>query len=65
MNFSAVPLKPVPPPAAPGDLPYPTHEGLLKFGDIEIRVFVLNTGQRIIPEEDVLKFMRALEGITP
>jgi hypothetical protein len=33
-------------------LPYVTHSGILKLGDIEITVHVLNTGQRIIEKED-------------
>lgn len=38
------------------DLPYVTHEGTLKLGDIELQVVVLNTGQRIIPTEELEKF---------
>lgn len=34
-------------------LPYVTHEGTLQIGEISIRVCVLNTGQRIIPEEEL------------
>lgn len=35
-----------------GDLPYVTHEGMLKIGEIEVRVYQLNDGQRIIQKED-------------
>lgn len=50
-------VKPVPKPAnlKEGDT-YATHEGILKLGDIELEVFLLNTGQRIISEESLKKF---------
>lgn len=34
-------------------LPYVTHEGTLQLGEISIRVCVLNTGQRIIPSDEL------------
>lgn len=37
-------------------IPYVTHEGILNFADISITVLVLNTGQRIIPKDQVEKF---------
>lgn len=39
------------------DLPYATHEGAVRFGDVEIACAVLNTGQRVITQSG---FMRAL-----
>jgi hypothetical protein len=39
------------------DLPFATHEGTIRIGDIEIAVAVLNTGQRVITQSG---FMRAL-----
>ena len=36
-------------------LPYVTHEGILQLGEISIKVYVLNTGQRIIAEEEMEK----------
>ena len=37
-------------------LPYVTHEGKMQIGDMTITVFVLNTGQRIIPADELEKF---------
>lgn len=53
-------LKPVPPPAEPGDLPYPTHSGVLKLGDCELKVHRLSTGEAIIEKESMEEFMRYL-----
>ena len=33
--------------------PYITHEGILQLGEISIKVCVLNTGQKIIPEDEL------------
>lgn len=38
-----------------GDV-YATHEGVMKFGDAEMRVYVLNDGRRIINSEDMERF---------
>ena len=35
---------------------YTTHEGILKIGDVEMRVYVLNTGERVIDADDIEKF---------
>jgi hypothetical protein len=32
---------------------YVTHEGVLEFGGLAFRVYQLNTGERIIPCEDL------------
>jgi hypothetical protein len=35
---------------------YATHFGILKIGEMELRVFQLNTGERTILEEDMAAF---------
>jgi len=40
-----------------GNMPYATHEGTIRIGDIEIACAVLNTGQRVLTQSG---FMRAL-----
>jgi hypothetical protein len=35
-----------------GDLPYATHSGVLKIGDIELRCYRLSTGQAVFNAED-------------
>jgi hypothetical protein len=42
-------------------LPYVTHEGILRLGEAELTVYVLNTGERIIPEEEIVKFFGFLD----
>lgn len=37
-------------------IPYATHEGILNIGGIELKVYQLSTGQRVIAEEDLIKF---------
>jgi hypothetical protein len=34
---------------------YATHTGVLKIGDIELRVHVLNDGQRVIEQNDLMR----------
>lgn len=41
-------------------MPYVTHEGVLNIGEASIVVVVLNTGQRIIPEEEINKLFGIL-----
>ena len=36
---------------------YATHYGVLQVGDLEIRVYRLNTGQAVIHQDDFLKFL--------
>ncbi len=38
-------------------LPYVTHEGVLQIGDTSIKVCVLNTGQRIIPTDELERIL--------
>jgi hypothetical protein len=50
-----VDYKPIPgmmPPKSK-NIPYATHEGILKIGDIEIKVYVLNDGRRVIDAETI------------
>lgn len=55
-----VELKEVENPKPTSDLPYVTHSGILKLGEVEIEVMVLNTGERVISEDSINK----LFGIT-
>lgn len=53
-----------------GEIPYATHEGVLRIPglDVELDVVQLNTGQRIITEESLVKFlewMGIMEGEGP
>lgn len=50
---------PVPNSAPAGDLPYATHEGVLRLGDQKLRVVQLNTGERVIDQCDFLAFFGA------
>lgn len=38
-------------------LPYATHEGVMKIGEIELDVYVLNTGERIISTESLKRLL--------
>jgi len=40
------------------DLPYATHEGVLRIGDLELRCYRLNTGQCIFDAADIENFFR-------
>lgn len=44
-------------------IPKVVSEGKIKVKDLEIRVLVLDNGQRIIPEEDMKKALKFL-GLT-
>lgn len=48
--------------AQPGNdgLPYATHYGVLHIGELEFRVYQLNTGQRVIDAEDMRAFFEIL-----
>jgi len=41
---------------APTDIPVATHEGLLKIMGFELRVYQLSNGQRVIEENDLIRF---------
>ncbi len=55
-------VKPVPPPDNPGGLPYPTHAGHITIAGLTLKVYVLNTGQRIIDAADLEAFLGKLTG---
>lgn len=38
-------------------LPHVTHEGTLNLGPISIQVLVLSTGERIIPESEIMRLL--------
>lgn len=40
-------------------LPYVTHEGIMQIGDVSLKVCVLNTGKRIIPQDELEKVFGA------
>lgn len=42
--------------AKEGDIPIVTHEGILKIGPLELRVYQLSDGNRVISEEDLIAF---------
>jgi hypothetical protein len=42
-------------------LPYVTHEGTLRIGDHELRVYQLNDGQRVIDAADMQAFFGTTE----
>jgi hypothetical protein len=61
--FEAVVFHKLPEPEiVPDGLPYPTHRGVMTFMGCELEVLVLNTGQRIIPEDSIAKFLRLSDG---
>jgi len=37
--------------------PVATHSGVLKIGEIELKVYQLSNGQRVIDQEDIIKFL--------
>lgn len=42
------------------DLFYATHEGVLEIGELKLRVYQLNTGQRVIEESDLIAFLESM-----
>lgn len=38
------------------DLPYVTHEGVLKIGEVRMRCYQLSNGMRVIEENDMAAF---------
>jgi hypothetical protein len=40
----------------PSDIPVATHEGILRMYGLELRVYQLSNGIRVINEEDLIKF---------
>jgi hypothetical protein len=42
------------------DLPFVTHEGIVKIGDLEFTVMTLSNGERVIEGESFKRLMAAL-----
>ncbi len=62
--FDSVPLTPVVHETPPDDsdgIPHVTHEGSIQIAGTTFRVLQLSDGQRIIPEEDFIRFLGLLE----
>lgn len=64
--LDAVPWVLVPKPPAPEDpslaaLPYVTHQGVLRIAGLELRVYQLSSGDRVIDPEDFDAFLDAFE----
>ena len=38
-------------------IPHATHSGVLRLGDVEIRVYRLNSGEVAVHQDDFLKFL--------
>lgn len=55
VEWEAVPIE-----KGESELPYVTHQGIMRLGNLELKVLVLNDGRRIIEEEDMNKFMEYL-----
>ncbi len=49
------PLESIDFPTSPG-VPYATHKGTLRFGGMNLRVYRLSTGERVIEETDLARF---------
>jgi hypothetical protein len=54
--LNQVDWQPVTPPDEIDGEPYAMHSGILNLGTMEMRVFQLNNGQRIILKEDFERF---------
>ena len=39
-----------------GELPYATHEGVMRIGDFDFKCYQLNNGQRVISKESLETF---------
>jgi hypothetical protein len=44
------------------EMPHATHEGELIIGPLTLHCHQLNTGERVIDEESVMRFLDFLEG---
>ena len=44
------------------DIPTATHQGILAIGDIKLRVYQLNNGQRVIEQNDLINLFKSWEG---
>ena len=62
LAVEVLPMVAVPPPEEnPDNLPFPTHEGEMRIGSFKLRVYQLNTGQRIINADDLNAFFGCTE----
>lgn len=53
---------PAPEGSIPDGVPVATHEGVLRLGELSLRVYQLSDGQRIISAEDMEQFFGVGEG---
>lgn len=51
-----------PPPAADDGLPCATHEGRLSIGGVELMVYQLSDGRRVIEQDALLAFLASMSG---
>jgi hypothetical protein len=52
-----------PPDDNPDGLPTVTHHGILKIGDVSLRVYQLSDGNRVIDGEDFEAFFAGMPGV--
>ena len=45
-----------------GDLPVATHQGILHIEDIELRVYQLSDGRRVIEQQDMVNLFKNWSG---
>lgn len=62
--LDAVEWTALPPPSRDEALPYATHSGVLAIGEVRLKVYQLNTGERVIDGDDLADFFGA-ESLTP
>jgi hypothetical protein len=63
--FGEIEWKELPAPEHGEDgLPYATHEGTMQIGGVELRVYQLSDGQRVIDVDDAAKLF-GVWGVTP
>ncbi len=55
------PLEELPAPESVDELPYATHSGRLNIGGVELEVFQLSNGQRVIGGKFLEEMMEALK----
>ena len=51
--FDGVNWVQIPAPPDHSEVPYATHEGILRFANLNIRVYQLSTGQRVLDGRDI------------
>jgi hypothetical protein len=55
-DIQAIVYREVPPTEHRIDLPYVTHEGVLKIGEHEIKSYILSNGERVFDADDFERF---------